>query len=259
MRISGYENISVSFFKSQPLQNIGKTKAANQGAGSAPEDRDVVTISFLGKMNNSRLKDLMDQKQSLLERKNELLNSVNERGGDVKSIGSILDSYEEHLKELEQQISQELTRQNREQEEKPQPSKKSEGKPKTKQELEQERIAGLVDLSAGMAQARTIQASRTQTEGEARVLESEIKMDKGRGGDSEITARKEEKLAQLQQKAAELASKAGEASGEIISKINEGREQLRQEREKTQEGQDGQPDSIHGAKEPDVERGSKIV
>lgn len=257
MRISGYENISVSFFRSQPLQNIGKTKAAKQGAGSAPEDRDVVTISFLGKMNNSRLKDLMDQRQSLLERKNELLNSVSERGGDVKSIGSILDSYEEHLKELEQQISQELTRQNREQEEKPQPSKK--GKPKTKQELEQERIAGLVDLSAGMAQARTIQASQTQAEGEARVLESEIKMDKGRGGDSEITARKEEKLAQLQQKAAELASKAGEASGEIISKINEGHEQLRQKREKPQEGQDGQPDSIHGAKEPDVERGSKIV
>ncbi len=257
MRISGYENISVSFFKSQPLQNIGKTKAANQGAGSVPEDRDVVTISFLGKMNNSRLKDLMDQKQSLLERKNELLNSVSERGGDVKSIENILDSYEEHLKELEQQISQELTRQNREQEEKPQPSKK--GKPKTKQELEQERIAGLVDLSAGMAQARTIQASRTQAEGEARVLESEIKMDKGRGGDSEITARKGEKLAQLQQKAAELASKAGEASGEIISKINEGYEQVRQEREKPQEGQDSQPDSIYGSKEPDVERGSKIV
>lgn len=79
----------------------------------------------------------------------------------------------------------------------------------------------MVDLSSGMSQIRTVQSSQTQVEGEARVLESEIKMDKGRTGDTEITAKKEEKLAQLQQKAAELTANTVKISGEITEKISE--------------------------------------
>ena len=72
-----------------------------------------------------------------------------------------------------------------------------------------------------MSQSRTVQSSQTQVEGEARVLESEIKMDKGRMGDTEIIAKKEEKLAQLQQKAAELTANTVKISGEINEKISE--------------------------------------
>ena len=72
-----------------------------------------------------------------------------------------------------------------------------------------------------MSQIRTVQSSQTQVEGEARVLESEIKMDKGRTGDTEITAKKEEKLAQLQQKAAELTANTVKISGEINEIISE--------------------------------------
>lgn len=87
--------------------------------------------------------------------------------------------------------------------------------------IEQERISNLVDLSSGMSQARTVQSSQTQVEGEARVLESEIKMDKGRTGDTELIAKKEEELAQLQQKAAGLTANAVKISGEINEKISE--------------------------------------
>ena len=220
MKITGYQTMSASFSRNQMFWNTRQMKSENRGNSNLPGgDRDTVTISFLRQNSNSRIRNLMEQKQSLLERKNQWVNSALENGQDIKSIHDMLESYEEQLNELEQQISQEMARQNSGQPEKVQSSKNDE--PKTKQEIEQEKISNLVDLSSGMSQIRTVQSSQTQVEGEARVLESEIKMDKGRTGDTEITAKKEEKLAQLQQKAAELTANTVKISGEINEIISE--------------------------------------
>jgi Mg2+ and Co2+ transporter CorA len=221
MKITGYQIMSVSFSRNLMFWNTKQMKSENRGNSNLPgEDRDTVTISFLGQNSNSRIRNLMEQKQFLLERKNQWVNSALENGQDIKSIHDMLESYEEQLNELEQQISQEMARQNSGQPEKAQSSKKN-NEPKTKQEIEQERISNLTDLSSGMSQIRTVQSSQTQVEGEARVLESEIKMDKGRMGDTEIIAKKEEKLSQLQQKAAELTANTVKISGEINEKIRE--------------------------------------
>ena len=67
-------------------------------------------------------------------------------------------------------------------------------------------------------------------EGEARVLESEIKMDRGRTGDTEAIGEKEERLAQLQQKAAELTGEAAEISGDVAEKICEDNTHIEQRR-----------------------------
>ena len=75
------------------------------------EDQDTVTISLFGQNNNSRIKNLMGQRQLLLEQKNELLHTTMENGGDKQSIQDLLESYEEQLKELDQQISQEMIKQ----------------------------------------------------------------------------------------------------------------------------------------------------
>lgn len=227
MKISGYQYGSqyssrysgISFPGAQKVGDARQTKGRNQGIGSPIGGRDQVMISPFGQ-NNSRIKSLMGQKQFLLERKNELIHSALENGGDKTSIQSLLDSYEEQLKELEKQISQEMLRQNGEPMEKSQESKGKE-EPKTKKEIEQERIAGLVELSSGMVRARTVQSSKSQVEGEARVLESEIKMDRGRTGDTEAIGKKEERLAQLQQRAAELTGEAAAISGDVVEKIRE--------------------------------------
>lgn len=221
MKITGYQTMSASFSRNQMFWNTRQMKSENRGNSNLPGgDRDTVTISFLGQSSNSRIRNLMEQKQSLLERKNQWVNSALENGQDIKSIHDMLESYEEQLNELEQQISQEMARQNSRQPEKVQSAKKN-NEPKTKQAIEQEKISDLVDLSSGMSQIRTVQSSQTQAEGEASVLESEIKMDKGRMGDTEIIAKKEEKLAQLQQKAAELTANTVKISGEINEKISE--------------------------------------
>ncbi len=86
-------------------------------------------------------------------------------------------------------------------------SSEKEEEPKTRQEIEKERISHLVDLSCGLSRSRAVQSSQIKAEGEARVLESEIKMDKERTGETEFTAKKEEKLAKLQQRAADLPAK----------------------------------------------------
>lgn len=58
--------------------------------------------------------------------------------------------------------------------------------------------------------------------------ESEIRMDKGRVGDTEVTAVKEEKLARLQQRAVELTSKTAEMSGEATEEIKKERAYTKQ-------------------------------
>ena len=219
MKINGYQNMSVSFFANQMAQNTKQPGKKLQETGNPLGDRDVVTISLFGQNHNSQIKNLIGQRQSLLERKNELVNSTLENGRDVKSIQDILDSYEEQLKELDQQISREMMKQSRDALEKSRPSKK-ENQPETRQEMEQKKISDLIDLSSGMTEARTIQISKARMEGEARVLESEIQFDKGRTGYTKVTAKKEERLAELRQKTAELASKTGEISGEAVEKIN---------------------------------------
>ena len=88
----------------------------------------------------------------------------------------MLDSYDEQLKELDQQISQEMLKQNSEQTEQTQSSEKEE-EPKTEQEIEKERVSHLVGLLSGLSRSRAVQSSQTKVEGEARVLESEIKLD----------------------------------------------------------------------------------
>ena len=113
MKINGYQNMSVSFFANQMAQNTKQPGKKLQETGNPLGDRDVVTISLFGQNHNSQIKNLIGQRQSLLERKNELVNSTLENGRDVKSIQDILDSYEEQLKELDQQISREMMKQSR--------------------------------------------------------------------------------------------------------------------------------------------------
>lgn len=160
-------------------------------------------------IRQQNVENLMNQKQSLLERKNELLSQTSERGGDKKSIQNILDAYEEQIKSLDQQISEEMIAR---------PEKKEE-RPKTKKELEREKITDLVTLSTSYTQTKTVRSAQTQVEGQARVLEREIETDKGRFGDSEGLAKREEKLGQLKQRATKLASEIGAMAKEVMEDV----------------------------------------
>ena len=65
-------------------------------------------------------------------------------------------------------------------------------------DLSQESMQAMISADSSMKQAKVQGSMATQMEGKAGVLESEIKMDKGRGASTE---KKEEELADLQAKA----------------------------------------------------------
>lgn len=72
MKITGYQTMSASFSRNQMFWNTRQMKSENRGNSNLRgRDRDTVTISFLGQNSNSRIRNLMEQKQSLLERKNQ--------------------------------------------------------------------------------------------------------------------------------------------------------------------------------------------
>ena len=122
----------------------------------------------------------------------------------MDSIKSQVEAYEKQLKDIDQQISEAMAKEMEKQAEK---SKKDE-KPKTEQEIENARLANVMNLSQGLEKAEVVDSVKTRVDGEACVLKSEIAMDKMYGASLESTADrvsdKEEKLAELEKKSAEL-------------------------------------------------------
>ncbi len=219
MKINPYQTMNP--YCSAPRFSPGASRlAADSATDRQPWNPDRLTISLYGQ--NSRIESLMKQKHSLLERKNELIRSTLENGGSRESIQELLDTYEEQMKNLDQQISREMASLNTDRTDKDSSISKNNA-PKTKEELRKKQISDLVDLSSGLSQVTSIQSARTSVEGEARVLESEIRMDKGRGGDPEVIARRGEKLADLQQRAAGLSADIMKASRDIAEHIDESR------------------------------------
>lgn len=226
MRIHGNQNVNMAFLAIRQSQNTKQVKGQNSTGNHLPGNRDTVTISLFGQTGSSQIKNLMSQKKSLLERKNELVSAACEDGRSRESIQSLLDSYEEQIKTLDQQISQEMSRQSERQIEKRKLNERD-NTPKTKQEIENERLSNLINLSSGISQARTVRSVQTRIDGEANVLETEIELDKGRSraGDSEgakeLIAEKEAKLADLRQQSNELTAKDMGKAAEVIEKTTE--------------------------------------
>ncbi len=72
-------------------------------------------------------------------------------------------------------------------------------------------VQGIISADASMKQVKTVQSTKTNMEGKAGVLESEIKMDKGRGGSTES------KEAELKK----LNDRINNASADMMDKISD--------------------------------------
>ncbi|MCI9217645.1 MAG: hypothetical protein HFG95_11355 [Dorea sp.] len=227
MRINSNQNVSAIFTGIRQSRNEKQINGQNSMGVNLPGNRDTVTISLFRQPGKSQIKNLMNQKQSLLDRKNELISAVCADGKSRESIQRLLDSYEEQIKTLDQQITQEMSRQNEKQIEKMQTDERN-SVPKTKQEIENERLSNLMNLYSGLSQAGTIQSVQTRVEGEANILESEIELDKLLAGDSksakELIVKKEAELADLKQQSNELTAKFMENVTEVIEKAEESSE-----------------------------------
>lgn len=204
-------------FSAYRINQSAAAKNGKAGAQAAEEGRrDLAMISPQGKQN-SLVDTLMKQKMSIMEQKDSLISSTKKDGKSMDSIRSQLDAFEKQLKDIDQQIAEATTKEVQKQTEKG----NKDNKPKTKQEVENARLANVMDLSQGLQRAEAVSSVKARVDGEARVLKSEIELDKMRGASEEAHADKENKLSDLQNKSAGLVSDIGEILADVTEKTAE--------------------------------------
>lgn len=218
-------------FNSYQINQSAAAKTGKARAAALVEGRrDLAFISPQGKQG-SRVDTLMKQKMSIMEQKDSLISSTKKDGKSMDSIKSQLEAYEKQLKDIDQQISEAMTKEMEKQAEK----SKKDDKPKTKQEIENERLANVMDLSQGLKKAETVESVKTRVDGEARVLKSEIELDKMRDAPKEAIEEKENKLSDLEKKSAKLLSDIGEIVADTAEKAEEqGEAAASREKEETE-------------------------
>lgn len=184
----------------------GKTPLVS---GLANGRRDGMSLSPMGKAS-SVLEGLMNQRRRVNEAKNTLIGDTLEAGGTLDSIKAQLETYEEQLKNLDEQIAQSLKNEVIQEEKKPE--KKADEEPKTRLELQNQRIADLTDLSTKIDRSQTVSAIKADLEGEARVLRSELSMSSSSEGPR---AGKEERLSEIKGRVNDLGSQAAGELGDV--------------------------------------------
>ena len=229
------------FFNVYRINQSAAQKNGKVGDDLAEKGRkDMAIISSQGK-RESLIETLMKQKMNIMEQKDSLISSAKKEGKSMESIKSQLEVYEKQLKDIEDQISKAMTKEMEKQAE-----KKKKDEPKTEQEIENERLANVMDLSLGLQKAEMVSAVKARVDGEARVLKSEIELDKlhdpSEDTSKELITEKESQLADLEQKSNELFSDIGEIIGETTEKAEEQNENVvskeKEDEEETTASQD---------------------
>ncbi len=191
------------------------------GQGRTAVKQDVVSISAYGKMN-SAMDGLMKLKQQIEEKRSQFLSKAAEEGKSGDAIQDQLKKFDEQLKSIDMQIAQMAAqRQNQNvQKEKKEKSSLYE-RPKTRQEVENERLADITNLSSGLSKAKVIKSVKTRVDGEAGVLEAEIELAKIRGTEQKYIDKMEAKLADLQKESSQLTSDIHGQLNETVEDIQE--------------------------------------
>ena len=194
-------------------QSLAKRAGSVRGE-KGEKNQDRATISPQGRLFQM-IESLTNQKATITERKNQFVASAMEQGQSSKVIQAQVDLYNEQIANIEKQITQLTAQQMKQEAEKNQP-KVEDKQPKTEEEIENKTLANISEISASLERIDTVEAVKTDVDGRAGILESEIAMDKMRIGDPKMTGsleaieEKEGLLSQLKEKSLDLTEKIGE-------------------------------------------------
>ncbi|MEG0540703.1 MAG: hypothetical protein RR528_00075 [Angelakisella sp.] len=144
--------------------------------------RDTAAISPTQRAN-SMIEAIRKQKQSIIENKNQLVKTTMEAGKDIDTIQPQLDSYNELLQTLDDQIAGIIRGMAEQQAAELEKAKEKaevakEESPKSEEELEAEHLSNIANLSDDMKQTEQISSAKNKVEGEVRVKKSEIELDR---------------------------------------------------------------------------------
>jgi len=224
MRLNFSPSIQINnLFQSYQINRSAANKAGVSNTGSSGEERrDTFTLSAKGGTMNL-INNLMKQKMEITDRKNSLIASTIEKGSSMETIKSQLEDYDEQLENIDVQISQAMARELEKKEDK----EKADDEPKTREELQNERLTDVVTLSGDVRNVDMLDSVKTKVDGRIKILESEISLDNGRRG---AAAFKKEELSELKKKSAELASDIGSRMVDITEEIDENNEKTPNEK-----------------------------
>ncbi|MCB2308125.1 hypothetical protein LGL08_08070 [Clostridium estertheticum] len=217
-------NISSSLNTSPASKdNIVKTEKSN----NIKKNRN----SSLGGTNKNKILDqLMKQKQNLTDSKNDLVDRALKSGESISSIKDKLENIDSQIKKIDAQISKiqmEDQRKLLDNDEKNKETKKTKEKSKThssnntKTDVVCDQMDSLLNLSGNLAKIQVLSSEKKSMTGETKVLESEIKLDIGRGLNP---IAKKKQVAKL----ADQMDNIAENIGNNLNTINNGLKDIRE-------------------------------
>lgn len=232
MRLNFSPSLQINnLFQSYQINRSAANKVGSQSKSSDEERRDTFTLSSKGGAMNM-INNLMKQKMEITDRKNSLIASTLEKGSSMETIKSQLEAYDEQLENIDVQITQAMAKELEKKEE-----KENDDTPKTREELENERLNDIVTLSGDVGNINMLDSVKTKVDRRITTLESEISLDNGRMGAADF---KKEELSRLKKKSAELASDIGLRMADIAEEIDENNEKSSEE----ENGETDQTDDI---------------
>lgn len=205
----GRENNFPNVYRTNQTQSTDGVETKNS---MKSEQKDSVRISPMGR-KNSMIESFMKQKQNIMEQREKLKSNTLEKGGTLDSIKNQLESFDEQIKNIDQQIAKSMAEQSKKQEEEKRMDIYS--KPKTKEEVEGERLTNIVSNSSDLRQAKVISSVKKKVDSESRILKAEIKT-----GYGPIESKKAQ-VKELDQQSANLASQVSEKLTKLTENITE--------------------------------------
>lgn len=211
--------------KTNPFQHPASKPAALQqkGAMGLRLMQDTVSISPGGKAS-SAISGLEKLKQQIEDRRSEYLSKAAEKGQSAEVIKAQMESFDQQLKDIDKQITQMSIQQTNQQMEKAKHTTSSlNRRPKTRQEVENQRLADITSLSTGLDKAGAMQSAKTKVDGQIGIKETELELERSRNGD---TTQLEARLAELQNQSNQLMSGLQDQLTETLEDIKESNDKV---------------------------------
>lgn len=227
MNIQLQSNITSPWNKVQmAVQSVERSTARQSGRARerrAEEERrqDRVSLNPMNQLQ-SRLENLMSQKQSIIEQKNQLIADTLDAGGDIKSIQSMVSLYEEQIANIETQISQTMKEMMEGSLDEKEEEEEKEEEPLTKEEQQRRQMAEISNASMEHERTGQIYSAYVHKRGEANVMAQEIETDGSRGG---ATEGKQRRLNGLKQEMDALYTETMEGYADLSVSLQESAEE----------------------------------
>lgn len=223
MNISNNYNQNINMYK----MNIPKTNNTNPNVNKNDEKSDTnkinnnLYIGKVGKGQDSRIKNLMKQKESIQER----IEKLKQQKIEAKNPEDIIKQQKEKIEELQaqiQQIDNDIAQSKIEEQEKKEKEKPTENTQNTEEETLEDSIFSLDKNLSNIKQQNSV---KTELQGRANILKIEIKLDASRkssvGDKIEELAGLDAKILSLDKKVIDNLQKINDNTSQSNVKNNE--------------------------------------